>query len=312
MPNIKNCNIKNIATKLGKNSQNTENLKQKDLNSNLKDTSKHNSIANSPLNRRQFLQKSAESFTGVFALAFATFSLGKFSLGNNAFAGSLLGKKSISGFDGKKPPKTTSLTNKNKNMTITLPPLPYEKNALAPHISENTLNFHYGKHHQGYVNNLNNLIKDSEFTNLSLEEIIKKSANDNSKVAIFNNSAQIWNHTFYWNSMKPNGGGKPEGKLLELINHSFGSFEEMLNQFKVAATTQFGSGWAWLVLEGEKLKIVKTANAETPLTNHNQKPLLTIDVWEHAYYLDFQNARPNYIDVFFNNLVNWQFASENL
>ncbi len=332
MSNIKNCNIKNIvttniATKLGNNiggnnidggkSQNIESFKQKDLNFNLNDKSEHNSIANLPLNRRQFLQKSAEACTGAFALAFATFSLGKFSLGkfsldNNAFAGSLLGKKSISGFDGKKPSKTTSLTNKNNNMTITLPPLPYEKNALAPHISENTLNFHYGKHHQGYVNNLNNLIKDGEFANLSLEEIIKKSANDSSKVAIFNNSAQIWNHTFYWNSMKPNGGGKPEGKLLELINNSFGSFEEMLNQFKNAAATQFGSGWAWLVLEGEKLKIVKTANAETPLTNHNQKPLLTIDVWEHAYYLDFQNARPNYIDVFFNNLVNWQFASKNL
>jgi Fe-Mn family superoxide dismutase len=337
VPNIKNCNIKNIvttniATKLGNNigdnkSQNIESFKQKDSNFNLSDRSEDNSIANSPLNRRQFLQKSASSFAGAFALAVATFSVGGFSvggfsvggfsvggfsLGSGAFAGSLSGKKSISGFDGEKPPETTSLTNKNNNMTITLPPLPYEKNALAPHISENTLNFHYGKHHQGYVNNLNNLIKDSEFANLNLEEIIKKSANDNSKVAIFNNSAQIWNHTFYWNSMKPNGGGKPEGKLLELINQSFGSFEEMLNQFKVAATTQFGSGWAWLVLEGEKLKIVKTANAETPLTNHNQKPLLTIDVWEHAYYLDFQNARPNYIDVFFNNLVNWQFASENL
>ncbi len=197
-------------------------------------------------------------------------------------------------------------------MTVQLPELPFAKNALEPHISENTINFHYGKHHQGYVNNLNNLIKGTKFEQKSLEEIIQLSFDDKSNQAIFNNAAQIWNHTFYWHSISPNGGGKPSGTLLNKIEENFGSFENFSSQFKNAAATQFGSGWAWLVLEENRLKIVKTDNAQTPLTNKNLKPLITIDVWEHAYYLDFQNARPNYIDSFMNHLINWNFANSNL
>ena len=207
---------------------------------------------------------------------------------------------------------TKSNNNQNNNkMTIQLPALPYARNALSPHISENTLNYHYGKHHQAYVNNLNNLIKDSELEGKSLEDIIKISYSDK-KTAIFNNAAQVWNHTFYWHSMKPNGGGKPNGKIADKINQDFGSFDNFVTEFKNAATTQFGSGWAWLIIEDNKLKITKTGNADTPITNPNSKTIITIDVWEHAYYLDFQNARPNYIDIFLNHLVNWDFANQNL
>jgi Fe-Mn family superoxide dismutase len=204
-------------------------------------------------------------------------------------------------------------TKKNgDNMTkIELPALPYARNALAPHISENTMNFHYGKHHQAYVTNLNNLIAGTDLEGKSLEEIIKISATDKTKVGIFNNSAQVWNHTFYWHSMKPNGGGKPSGEVLQKIEADFGSYENFVTEFKQAGATQFGSGWAWLVLDSGKLKVTKTGNAETPLTTH-ATPLMTMDVWEHAYYLDFQNARPNYIDAFLNHLVNWNFVAENL
>ena len=197
------------------------------------------------------------------------------------------------------------------NMPFELPTLPYGKNALAPHISENTINYHYGKHHQAYVTNLNNLISGTDLADKSLEEIIKISANDKTKAGIFNNSAQVWNHTFYWHSMKPNGGGKPTGEVLKLIESDFGSYENFVTEFKNAGATQFGSGWAWLVLDSGKLKVVKTGNAETPLTT-SAKPLMTMDVWEHAYYLDFQNARPTYIDTFLNHLVNWDFVNENL
>jgi Fe-Mn family superoxide dismutase len=192
-----------------------------------------------------------------------------------------------------------------------LPALPYAKNALEPHISENTLNFHHGKHHQAYVTKLNELVAGTDLENKSLEEIIKATAGDASKAGIFNNAAQVWNHTFYWNSMSPNGGGKPNGVVLEKIEESFGSYENFASEFKNAGATQFGSGWAWLVLENGKLKITKTPNAETPLTT-NAKPLLTMDVWEHAYYLDFQNARPSYMDTFLNELVNWEFVEKNL
>lgn len=199
-----------------------------------------------------------------------------------------------------------------ENMTkIELPNLPYEKNALEPYISENTLNYHYGKHHQAYVTNLNNLIDGTELEGKSLEEIIKISEKDASKIGIFNNAAQVWNHSFYWNSMKPNGGGKPSGKVLAKIEESFGSYENFVKEFSNAGATQFGSGWAWLVLEDNKLKIIKTANALTPLTS-NATPLMTMDVWEHAYYLDFQNARPNYISTFLEKLVNWEFVEKNL
>lgn len=202
-------------------------------------------------------------------------------------------------------------SNQEKFMTIQLPELPYAKSALAPHISENTINFHYGKHHQAYVTNLNKLIEGTDLAGKSLEEIIKISASDKTKAGIFNNSAQVWNHTFYWHSMKPNGGGKATGAILEKIITDFGSYENFVTEFKTAGTTQFGSGWAWLVLDNGKLKVTKTGNAETPLTT-STTPLLTMDVWEHAYYLDYQNARPNYIDTFLNHLVNWDFANNNL
>jgi Fe-Mn family superoxide dismutase len=191
-------------------------------------------------------------------------------------------------------------------MAFTLPPLPYDKNALAPHISSETLDYHYGKHHQAYVTNLNKLTEGKPEANKSLEEIIKTS-----EAGIFNNAAQIWNHTFYWSSLKPNGGGQPTGDLLAAITRDFGSFDKFKEEFSNAAATQFGSGWAWLVLNGGKLSVTKTANADLPL-KHGQKPLLTIDVWEHAYYIDFRNARPKYIETFLTHLANWDFALENL
>lgn len=192
-------------------------------------------------------------------------------------------------------------------MPISLPDLPYSQDALEPHISANTLSFHYGKHHNAYVVNLNKLTAGTELESKSLEEIVKSSEG-----GIFNNAAQVWNHTFYWNSMKPNGGGAPTGKIAELIDSSFGSYDEFKTQFAAAGATQFGSGWAWLVKKGDKLEIVKTANAETPLTDSSVTPLITMDVWEHAYYLDFQNARPAYIETFLSSLVNWDFANANL
>lgn len=195
-------------------------------------------------------------------------------------------------------------------MPFSLPDLPYAANALEPHISANTLGFHHGKHHQAYVTNLNNLIKDTDLANASLEEIIQKSAGDASKAGIFNNAAQVWNHTFYWHSMKPAGGGEPSGALAQQIAKDFGSLEAFKEQFKTAGATQFGSGWAWLVVEGSKLKVTKTPNADLPMV-HNQTALLTMDVWEHAYYLDFQNRRPDYITTFLDKLVNWDFAAEN-
>lgn len=196
-------------------------------------------------------------------------------------------------------------------MAFTLPPLPYRHDALEPYLSERTLDFHYGKHHQAYVNNLNNLLADAaDLTNLTLEEIILKSAQSPATSGIFNNAAQIWNHTFLWNSMSPNGGGEPQGALATKIIEDFGSFSEFKNQFKQAGVTQFGSGWAWLVYEKGKLKITKTGNADLPMI-HEQIALLTCDVWEHAYYLDYQNRRPDYLEIFLNHLANWRFAEEN-
>lgn len=197
-------------------------------------------------------------------------------------------------------------------MAFTLPDLPYARNALAPHISEETLNFHYGKHHQAYVTNLNGLVEGTDLAGKSLEEVIKISAADKSKAGIFNNSAQVWNHTFYWHSMKPNGGGKPHGKVAELIERDLGGYDNFVKEFKQAGATQFGSGWAWLSYKGGKLVISKTPNAETPLTEEGTTPLMTMDVWEHAYYLDYQNRRPDYIDTFLNSLVNWDFVNQNL
>lgn len=196
-------------------------------------------------------------------------------------------------------------------MTHTLPKLPYAMNALEPHISERTLEFHYGKHHQAYVDNLNKFVKDTDLENKTLVEVIRASAGKSDMVPIFNNAAQVWNHTFYWHSMSPDGGGMPSGKLLEMLLASFGDLAKFEEQFKQAAISQFGSGWAWLVYEDDTLKVTKTSNAETPLTG-KQKPLLTCDVWEHAYYLDYQNRRPDYVGTFFGHLANWDFAAANL
>lgn len=197
-------------------------------------------------------------------------------------------------------------------MAFTLPDLPYAKDALAPHISSETLDFHHGKHHNAYVNNLNGLVEGTDMASKSLEDIIQDTAGKADKAGIFNNAAQIWNHTFYWQSMRPNGGGAPTGKLAEMIDRDFGSFDAFKDAFAKAGATQFGSGWAWLVLADGKLDVRKTLNAETPLTEAGVTPLLTMDVWEHAYYLDFQNRRPDYISTFLDQLVNWEFAAENL
>ncbi len=195
-------------------------------------------------------------------------------------------------------------------MTFTLPALPYAANALEPYISEKTISFHYGKHHQTYVTNLNNLTEGTDLANLTLEEVIKKTAQDSTKVGIFNNAAQVWNHTFYWHCMKPQGGGNPSGKVAELINQAFGSFDDFKKEFKQAAVSQFGSGWAWLVEKNGKLEIMKTGNADLPMI-HGAKALLTCDVWEHAYYLDYQNKRPDYVDTFMDHLINWDFVAQN-
>lgn len=192
-----------------------------------------------------------------------------------------------------------------------LPALPYPENGLEPYISARTLSFHYGKHHQGYVNNTNNLVKGTPYENLSLEEIIKRSASLHENRAIFNNAAQVWNHTFYWQGMKPNGGGGPTGELAARISQAFGSVDGFRETFLKEAASLFGSGWTWLVKEGQSLKVVQTNNADTPLA-HGQMPLLTVDVWEHAYYLDYQNRRKDYLDAFLDHLVNWDFVAENL
>jgi Fe-Mn family superoxide dismutase len=194
---------------------------------------------------------------------------------------------------------------------IALPQLPYDQTALAPVISANTLSFHYGKHHKAYVDNLNKLITGTDLAALSLEEIIKKTAGVPEKQSVFNNAAQVWNHTFFWKSLKPNGGGKPSGELAQKIDAAFGSFDNFKKEFSNAATTQFGSGWAWLVVDAGALKVVKTSNAENPLVK-GQIPLFTLDVWEHAYYLDYQNRRSDYAGAVIDKLLNWDFAAENL
>ena len=191
-------------------------------------------------------------------------------------------------------------------MEHTLPALPYAMDALAPHISKETFEFHYGKHHQAYATNLNNLIKGTEFAESSLEDIVKKSSG-----GIFNNSAQVWNHTFFWNSMKPNGGGKPTGALAAAIDKKWGSFDAFKEAFVKSAVGNFGSSWTWLVKKSDgSVDIVNTSNAATPLTTAD-KPLLTIDLWEHAYYIDYRNARPKFVETFLASLANWDFAAKN-
>jgi Fe-Mn family superoxide dismutase len=196
-------------------------------------------------------------------------------------------------------------------MAIQLPDLPYAKDALAPVISANTIEFHYGKHHRTYVDNLNKLIAGTPFEKESLEAIIQKTAGDAAKAGIFNNAAQIWNHSFYWQCLKPGGGGAPTGAIAAKIKAAWDSYDKFVEEIKTAGTTQFGSGWAWLVLNDGQLKIVKTANADTPVA-HGLKPLLTLDVWEHAYYLDYQNRRPDYLAAVIDKLINWGFVNERL
>ncbi len=194
---------------------------------------------------------------------------------------------------------------------LKLPVLPYEQNALAPFISSRTVGLHYGAHHKGYLDNVNKLVQGTRWAGASLEEIVKGTAGKAGEEALFNNAAQVWNHTFYWESMKPGGGGAPSGDLAKKIEASFGSFDTFKQSFSDAAASLFGSGWAWLVKERDSLKILQTSNAQTPITG-GSTPLLTVDVWEHAYYLDYQNRRKDYISAFLNHLVNWDFAAKNL
>lgn len=194
---------------------------------------------------------------------------------------------------------------------LELPPLPYADTALDPVISANTLGFHYGKHHKGYLTNLNKLIAGTEYADMSLDEIVKATAGNAEKTAIFNNAAQTWNHTFYWNSLAPKGGGEPPAELKKRMEASFGDVATCLKELQSAAVGRFASGWAWLVADGNELKVMNTMNADTPLTM-GVKPLLTIDVWEHAYYLDYQNRRADYVTAVLEKLINWEFAVSNL
>ena len=204
-----------------------------------------------------------------------------------------------------------TIDKSEKGFPKILAPLPYADDALEPVISKRTIGFHYGKHHKGYVDNLNKLLAGTELADMPLEKIISETAGKADKAAIFNNAAQAWNHAFYWRSLKPKGGGEPPAALKKLIEASFGSLDACKKELATAATSQFGSGWAWLVLDGDKLLVVKTGNADSPLTK-SLKPLITVDVWEHAYYLDYQNLRADYVAAVLDKLINWDFAGENL
>lgn len=194
---------------------------------------------------------------------------------------------------------------------FSVPPLPYTQDALAPHVSAVTLGIHHGKHHKAYVDRLNGLVAGGSLASRSLEEVVRLSFADKAKAGVFNSAAQVWNHGFYWTSMRPKGGGTPTGRLLELAQRDFGGADALKQQLADAAKNHFGSGWAWLVLQEDKLAVVQTHDADTPLV-HGQKPLLAIDVWEHAYYLDYQNRRPDYVQAFLDRLVDWEFAARNL
>jgi len=205
----------------------------------------------------------------------------------------------------------SNLIKKGEIMTVKLPDLPYEKDSLAPYISPETIEYHYGKHHNAYITTTNTLIEGIELSNQDLETIIKKTSKNTSMSLIFNNAAQAWNHSFYWSCMKPDGGGLPSGDIAERINSGFGSYETFAAEFKKAGVTQFGSGWAWLVLNDNILQIMKASNADTPIA-HGLKPLLTVDVWEHAYYLDYQNRRADYLSAFLDHLINWDFVNSRI
>lgn len=235
-------------------------------------------------------------------------TLPNYALNRRQFLSTVLAGSAVLAFGNLALPRTARAAAAGP---FTLPPLPYADDALSPVISANTIGFHYGKHHQGYVNNLNQMVAGSPMADQSLEAVVRAAAGKSDQAAIFNNAAQVWNHTFYWNSLKPKGGGKPTGALAELIEKSFGGYDQFKTEFAKAATGQFGSGWAWLVKEGDKLAVTKTGNADTPIA-HNQQPLLTIDVWEHAYYLDYQNRRADYVNAVLDSLINWDFAAKNL
>jgi Fe-Mn family superoxide dismutase len=211
-------------------------------------------------------------------------------------------------------PKSTSLWSPfddHNTAPFALPPLPYDEGALAPVISAATLQVHHGAHHKAYIDKTNKMAEEKGLTSKTLLEIVKKAAADKSNPGLFNNSAQAWNHSFYWHSMTPGGGGQPQGALKAAFEKDFGGFDAFKKEFSKAAAEQFGSGWAWLVADGSKLKIMPTGNADTPIV-HNVTPLLAIDVWEHAYYLDYKNKRPDYIVAWLDKLANWSFAADNL
>lgn len=195
-------------------------------------------------------------------------------------------------------------------MTFQLTGLPYDRDALEPHISARTMEYHYGKHHKGYVDKLNENVAGTSYEDMTLEEVVRASFNKK-ETPVYNNASQAWNHTFLWDSMKPNGGGRPTGALADLINDQFGDFGSFRNEFKASATGQFGSGWTWLIVDDDTLAILSTSDADSPLTS-DTTPLLTLDVWEHAYYLDYQNSREKYVDAFLDSLINWDFAGANL
>jgi len=209
---------------------------------------------------------------------------------------------------GKAPESSTPPGASGGASAFQLPALPYSQDALEPYISARTMSFHYGKHHQIYVDNLNKLVADTLWAGQPLEKVIRETAGVPDKAAIFNNGAQVWNHTFFWQSMKPGGGGKPTGRLMKLIEKSFGNLDEFKKAFVDTAVAQFGSGWVWLVQDGDLLKVVKTSNADTPVA-HGQTAILTCDVWEHAYYLDYQNRRKDFVQAFLDHLANWEFAA---
>lgn len=232
-------------------------------------------------------------------------------LSRRGFLKVALGSAALVGSSRYLPSAHATPTFKEATMTFTLPPLPYAKDALAPHISAQTFDFHHGKHHNAYVVKLNELVAGTEYEKLPLEEIIKKTAGDNAKAAIFNNAAQHWNHSFFWHCLTPNGGSKPTGELAKRIDSDLGGYDKFAADFKAAALAQFGSGWAWLVSDSSgKLEIMKTPNADLPLA-HGKTALLTVDVWEHAYYLDYQNRRPDFVQTVLDKLLNWEFAAAN-
>jgi Fe-Mn family superoxide dismutase len=216
----------------------------------------------------------------------------------------------------RKPPPDAGGKDKDKDKEkkggpFELAPLPYKEDALAPYISANTMGFHYDKHHKTYVDRLNLAVQNNQFKEMPIEKVIQETYKNDQYVGTFNNAAQAWNHAFYWQSMKPGGGGEPSGKLADRIKKDFGSLDDFKKKFAEAANGQFGSGWAWLVLDKDKLNVIKTSNADTPIAQ-GMKPVITIDVWEHAYYLDYQNKRGDYVTAYLDHLVNWEFAAANL